>query len=53
MEGSSPRSFSPTSFEQSVSLPPNTNNNDVVDANNRSHSKRTNWDGLNLNMTAA
>jgi len=53
MEGSSPRSFSPTSFEQSVSLPPNTNNNDVVDANHRAHNKRTNWDGLNLNMTAA
>ena len=52
MEESSPRSFSPTSFDHSVSLPPNTNNNDVVDANG-SRNRSKNWDGLNLNMTAA
>ena len=48
MEESSPRSFSPSSLDNSVSLPPNTN--DVVDAS--SNHRGRNWDGLNLNMTA-
>lgn len=49
MEESGPRSFSPSSMEHSISLPSNTN--DVVDAS--SSNRGRNWDGLNLNMTAA